>query len=209
MTMRNTSRAQLQADDMWDSRASGELARGSIPISRTASSEEVRGSRGGWLYSKVVEPLVGMVRSVFTQGLTPELMSLSLAFGVTGGLFPVPGVTTIVCGLFVYLFGLNLAACQLMNVLLTPLDLMMILPFIRMGEWIFFVSEPLPFSADKLATMLSSDFFGSVSALGGSFLRGIVAWGLFTMFLTPILYYVLLPIQRVLVPKLAQMWAPA
>ena len=122
--------------------------------SRTASSEE-RGSRGGWLYSKVVEPLVGMVRSVFTQGLTPELMSLSLAFGmirilhglatplpchspcvscaclvcvcvcvcvgesgVTGGLFPVPGVTTIVCGLFVYLFGLNLAACQLMNVLL-------------------------------------------------------------------------------------------
>lgn len=29
------------------------------------------------------------------------------------------------------------------------------------------------------------------------------------MFLTPILYYVLLPIQRVLVPKLAQMWAPA
>ena len=43
---------------------------------------------------------------------------------------------------------------------------MMILPFIRMGEWIFFVSEPLPFSADKLATMLSSDFFGSVSALG-------------------------------------------
>ncbi len=49
--------------------------------SRTASSEE-RGSRGGWLYSKVVEPLVGMVRSVFTQGLTPELMSLSLAFGM-------------------------------------------------------------------------------------------------------------------------------
>jgi hypothetical protein len=43
---------------------------------------------------------------------------------------------------------------------------MMILPFIRMGEFIFFVSEPLPFSADKLASMLSSDFFGSVSALG-------------------------------------------
>jgi hypothetical protein len=33
MTMRATSRAQLQADDVWDSRASGELARGSIPIS--------------------------------------------------------------------------------------------------------------------------------------------------------------------------------
>jgi hypothetical protein len=116
------------------------------------------------LYSKVVEPLVGMVRSVFTQGLTPELMSLSLAFGmrrifhelatalpcalivcvclvcavcaladawqpgVTGGLFPVPGVTTIVCGLFVYLFGLNLAACQLMNVLLVRSALVVVEP---------------------------------------------------------------------------------
>jgi hypothetical protein len=101
------------------------------------------GGGSSWLYSKVVEPVVSMVRNVFTQGLTPELMSLSLAFGmplprvragllaatarltrfallagITGGLFPIPGVTTIICGVFVYLFGLNLAACQLMNVLL-------------------------------------------------------------------------------------------
>jgi hypothetical protein len=37
-------------------------------------------------------------------------------------------------------------------------------------------------------------------------LRGVVAWALFTVVVTPLLYYVLLPLQRVLVPKLAQMW---
>jgi len=50
----------------------------------------------------------------------------------------------------------------------TPLELMMVLPFIRMGEWIFLVHEPLPFSAEKLASMLASDFFASIFALGES-----------------------------------------
>lgn len=162
---------------------------------------------GSRLYRWTVAPIVGMFRKVFMQGLTPELMALSLAFGVSGGLFPVPGVTTVICGLFVYLFSLNMAACQLMNMLVTPLDLMMILPFIRMGEWVFFINDPLPFSADKLAEMLRTEFFASVYALAGSFVRGIVAWALFTLVATPILYYILLPILRVTLPKIVRMWS--
>ena len=34
---------------------------------------------------------------VLSAGVTPKAMALSVAFGITGGLFPVPGLTVMVC----------------------------------------------------------------------------------------------------------------
>jgi len=39
------------------------------------------GGLASWLYNRVVAPIGTKVRQVFNQGLTPELISLSFAFG--------------------------------------------------------------------------------------------------------------------------------
>jgi uncharacterized protein (DUF2062 family) len=174
---------------------------------RSVRKGGLAGGTGAWLWAKLVQPIVNKCRDVFTQGLTPELMALSFAFGFTGGLFPIPGVTTLVCLAFIYVYKLNLAACQLINFLITPLELAMIIPFIKMGDLLFMVKEPLPFSADKLSEMLTNDFLGSLVLLSGSFSRAIVAWLLFTIATTYILYRILVPLLRILIPRLEKCWS--
>ncbi|KAL6058152.1 hypothetical protein QOT17_015008 [Balamuthia mandrillaris] len=146
---------------------------------------------------RIVKPF----KDVLSQGLSPEALALSLAFGITGGVFPIPGITTLVCAVFIYFWKLNVAACQLANFLMTPIDLMMVIPFIRLGEMLFLVPEPLPLSAEELTTRLRQDpFLHTLSTLGSSLLRAIVAWAVVAAIMTWVLSKVLTPILRRFVP---------
>lgn len=73
-----------------------------------------------WAKSKIVDPLMDQLKS----GVSPEKLALSLALGVVGGVFPVPGLTTLPCVLFTVLFSLNPVAPQVVNILVTPLCFM-------------------------------------------------------------------------------------
>ena len=57
-----------------------------------------------YINEKVVDPIVKVIKS----GITVEQLSLSIACGICGGLFPVPAATTIICGILSYLFSLTL-----------------------------------------------------------------------------------------------------
>ena len=49
--------------------------------------------RPGFFGQRLVPPL----RSLLAQGLTPDALALSLAVGMTLGLFPIIGATTLLC----------------------------------------------------------------------------------------------------------------
>ena len=59
--------------------------------------------------------VVGPSMALLTQGITPEKIALSLAFGIVLGIFPVPGSTTMLCAAAAVVFRLNLPAIQLVN----------------------------------------------------------------------------------------------
>jgi hypothetical protein len=61
-----------------------------------------------WIDRTVVAP----VKAVLAQGLTPRKLSLSVACGLAGGLFPVPGITTLVCIPIIYAAGANPVLAQ-------------------------------------------------------------------------------------------------
>ena len=86
-----------------------------------------------FLYRKLILPLADLLR----QGITPEKIALSLAIGICLGVFPVLGSTTALCALAAIVFRLNLPAIQLVNYLVYPLQLALIIPFIRFGEVLF------------------------------------------------------------------------
>ena len=127
-------------------------------------------------------------------------LSLSLFFfffiillnlqGLIGGVFPIPGTTSLVCMLIIFIFKLNLPACQLANLLCTPLELFLIVPYIRLGEVLFMVQEPLPLSTSDISSLLSTESISIlISMFGVSLLRAIVSWALSGLLLFPILYY--------------------
>eukprot|EP01130_Rhizamoeba_saxonica_P016369 TRINITY_DN7558_c0_g1_i1.p1 TRINITY_DN7558_c0_g1~~TRINITY_DN7558_c0_g1_i1.p1 ORF type:complete len:193 (-),score=10.75 TRINITY_DN7558_c0_g1_i1:95-673(-) len=142
---------------------------------------------------RIKEPIV----NVFTQGLTPETLTISFSFGIVGGLFPIPGVTTIVCQIFVMLFTLNLPACQIVNVLLTPVQLMMMVPFIQLGNYAFGVDEDI----GKVVSLFQESITGALSVAGMSIVRAVLVWALLAPFAIGGLRLLLLPVVRLLVSK--------
>jgi hypothetical protein len=138
----------------------------------------------GYFYRRVVAPIVALL----TQGITPEKIALSMAFGIVLGIFPVLGSTTLLCAAAALVFGLNLPPVQLVNYLLYPMQLFLLVPFIRMGEKLF-CAAPLQFSLAQILTMVRADLPHAVSTLWLVEVHAIFAWvltGLPTIFsLTP------------------------
>jgi uncharacterized protein (DUF2062 family) len=66
------------------------------------------GAGGSWAQRKLVAPLKRRVwvplKAILQSGATPEGLAWSIAFGITGGVFPVPATTTIICISFAVLF---------------------------------------------------------------------------------------------------------
>jgi len=65
-----------------------------VPVEKEGGAHPKASAAGGsWAQRRIVTPLMAILKS----GATPEGLALSLAFGFTGGVFPVPALTTLVC----------------------------------------------------------------------------------------------------------------
>jgi len=71
------------------------------------------------------------------QGISPRRLALTLALGFAIGCIPVVGLPTLLCALLALVLRLNLPAIQAANYAVMPLQLVLIAPFVRMGERLF------------------------------------------------------------------------
>jgi uncharacterized protein (DUF2062 family) len=125
----------------------------------------------GFSHRRVVAPIVALL----TQGITPEKIALSLAFGIVLGVFPVLGSTTVLCAVAALIFQLNLPAIQLVNYLIYPVQLFLLVPFIRMGEKLFRVA-PLQLSLTQILAMVRADLPHAMSTLWLAEVHAMSAW---------------------------------
>lgn len=138
------------------------------------------------------EKLTSPVLEVLKSGLTLESISMSFAIGITCGLFPIPGVTSLVGALFVWLLKANMIASTAINYVMTPFNLMCLVPFIRAGEMLFGIQTPMEFSMDEF----SKSFFGALSLYGGALARACVVWLLLVGPTTFVLFHALKVVVR-------------
>lgn len=146
----------------------------------------------GFLYRRIVVPILDLLR----QGITPEKIALSIAFGLTLGVFPVIGATTLLCALAAIVFRLNLPAIQLVNYFASPLQIALLLPFIRLGEFLFRAARPIPFSIMQILEMIRADIPSAISTLWTSTMHAIGAWLLVGPLGVILLYRLLTPPLR-------------
>jgi uncharacterized protein (DUF2062 family) len=101
--------------------------------------------RHNWLYRSVALPVLALLR----MGASPEKLAWSIAAGLLIGINPILGSTTILCLAVAFVFRLNVAASQLGNHIVYPLQLILIIPFIRLASRAFHTA-PMPLSANEL-----------------------------------------------------------
>jgi uncharacterized protein (DUF2062 family) len=75
-----------------------------------------------------------------SQGVTPLRLAVTLALGFAVGCIPVIGIPTVLCAGLALALRLNLPAIQAANYAAMPLQLALIVPFVRLGGWL--VSTP-------------------------------------------------------------------
>lgn len=125
------------------------------------------------------------------QGVTPEKLALSLALGAALGVFPVIGTTTALCAIAALVLRLNLPAIQLVNYVVYPAQIALLIPFFRLGEWIFRAPR-LPLSITQVAGMFRGNYWHAIRFLSVSMCHAAVAWCLLAPFGAALLYVVLL-----------------
>src|ERR1700679_2208582 len=69
-------------------------------------------------------------------GISPRRLALTLALGFAVGCIPVIGIPTVLCAGLALALRLNLPAIQTANYIAMPLQLILIVPFVRLGRWI-------------------------------------------------------------------------
>lgn len=141
----------------------------------------------GWWRRRVLAPIVAQLR----QGITPQQIAFTLAAGTVIGIFPVLGTTTALCGLFGLALRLNQPIIQLVNYLVYPVQIALLFPFYRAGEWLFGLTPVPLLSITELAQRFGADPLQFFSDYGLVALCGAAVWLLMAPLLTGGLYLAL------------------
>jgi uncharacterized protein (DUF2062 family) len=128
-----------------------------------------------------------------SQGMTPRDLALALALGVALGTFPVIGATTMLCIIAGIALRLNLPAIQSVNWMISPLQLILLVPFFELGSALF-GGHTITVSLGDLLAMMKSDLFGTIRQFLIVTLQAICAWGLIAPLVALVVFSVALPL---------------
>ena len=142
-----------------------------------------------WLKKRLIDPLLALLR----QGLSPKDLALCVALGIGVGLFPVLGVSTPALTILALTLRLNLAAIQLVSYAISPLQLALIIPFMRLGETIL-GSTPQPMTISAAMELLTQGVLYAIVTLWDAIVHATLGWLLIVPILILASYKILVPI---------------
>ncbi len=131
------------------------------------------GRAGDWLRRTVRDPLLGQLR----QGATPEAVSAAVVVAFALAIIPIIGATTVLCLLAGRLFRLNHVVMQVVNHASYPLQLLLLVPFVRLGETLT-GADPIALSPTALIDEFNRSFGGFVAQFWTAYLHGLLGWTL-------------------------------
>jgi len=157
----------------------------------------------GWWQRRIAGP----IRQQLTQGITPDKIALTLALGCTLGIFPILGSGFLLCGVAAWALKLNQPIIQATGTLTYPLQLLLLIPFYRSGEWLS-GAPAIPLSIPVLIGRFFENVPLFLREYGMTGVRGILVWSLTAPFVLTALYFSLRSLLRRIARRL-QGGAPA
>jgi len=135
---------------------------------------------------KLINPILDFLK----QGISPRELALAIVIGFAVGTFPMLGVTTIICAALAVVLKLNMVVIQLINYFVYPLQLVLFVPFIKVGG-IIFNKAPFPYSINEVISKVQSEFLITIKELFFANMLGILSWAFIIIPLAFIMFYIL------------------
>jgi uncharacterized protein (DUF2062 family) len=154
-------------------------------------------SKPGGLLANRVRIAQGKVLECLQSGLAPRQLAFTLALGFAIGCIPLLGVTTAICALLALVLRLNMPAIQAANWVAMPLQVVLLIPFLRLGQWLF-RGQSIAFNPKVLAAQIEAAPWHVLVQMSGLFGHALLAWLLtagpalllMTLLLTPVMHRV-------------------
>jgi uncharacterized protein (DUF2062 family) len=150
--------------------------------------------RESWWRRRVLAPILAQLK----QGITPQQIAFTIAAGFVLGIFPILGSTTLLCALLGVALRLNQPVIQLVNYLAYPVQIALLFPFYRAGEWLFGLTPVPLLSITELAQRFADDVPQFFVDYGLVALCGVAVWLLVAPLLLGLLYFSLRPPMQAL-----------
>lgn len=154
-----------------------------LPLSPPAAPPQ------GWVRRRLVQPLLGLL----SQGLTAHQLALTAALGTAFGLVPMLGITSLLATFTAMRLRLNVAAILLIAHLWSPLQLLLIIPFMQQGAKLWGSHSPA-LTLGKLQYLFAHSWAEALRLLWHAMLGGLALWAAACLVLAPLLYFVLRPV---------------
>jgi uncharacterized protein (DUF2062 family) len=150
-----------------------------------------------WAYRRIALPVLALLR----MGASPEKLAWSIAVGLLIGINPILGSTTVFCLAVAFVLRLNIAASQLGNHIVYPLELILVIPFIRLGSRLF-QTAPMPLSAGELLRAAREHPLTLSRQLWLWEWHALIVWALFALIAVPCAALLLTPLLRRLLRRI-------
>jgi uncharacterized protein (DUF2062 family) len=152
---------------------------------------------GSFWQRRVRVPLLAL----FTRGITPDKVALTLGVGSVCSLFPFLGFTSLLnLGVGLWL-RLNQPLLQTLNQVLGPVQLVMILGYVRVGEWLWRAQGDRFTAAEMLRFFRETDIGTFLQRFGWVGIHAFTAWMLTSPLLFAAVYWLTRPALRRLASK--------
>jgi uncharacterized protein (DUF2062 family) len=144
-----------------------------------------------WIHRKLIQPFIELLK----QGVTPEKIALTVALGVSIGVTPVIGSTTMLCTLAAISLRLNLPAILLVNGVVYPLQLTLLVPFLRAGAWMFRLEGP-KLTIGQIFNLIRANVWHATVTLWIATMHALVVWLIAGCVVSSTVYLVLVILLR-------------
>jgi hypothetical protein len=157
------------------------------------------GWRSNWVVRRFRSDVRDPLLAVLQRGAEPKTLAMSGALGITLGIFPIVGVTAFMCACAIAILGprCNAPTMMIANLMVTPVELSLVVPFLRLGEKVV-GGKHLLLSKDAFWRVLT--FQASWDVVQGIF-HAFVGWAIAAPFIVACLYALLLPLMTISVRK--------
>ncbi len=138
----------------------------------------------GWAKRRFVFPLIKAIKA----GISVERLAVSLALGITVGLIPLYGFTTLLVGGIALSLRLNFVAMQVAHYIVHPIQIALLIPFLKMGDAIV-KSGDISFTVHQYIYLFKTDFWTALHDLWLVNLSAVFIWSIVAVPLFLLLYY--------------------
>ena len=137
-----------------------------------------------WIKRKVLLP----IRNALKNGMSQKRLAISMALGITIGLIPFYGITTLLVAALAYVLRLDFLVMQAVHYIVHPIQIALLVPFFKAGNF-FIAKGEADFTVGEIIVLFKTDFWMALSDFWKLNLSAIIIWGVIAIPLFYGLYY--------------------